>query len=227
MAKILKSKGADTIHFCTCTFARREDGKWVAGGGFCDHVDTILQRISSEADCMRQGDGPIAGGVSAPGIRVSLVGGQSMSDEFETFAQNLQANIFEETKEDWGEKAYERLRNPLYMGVMHDADGEASLRGRCGDQMQIFLKFDGERVAEASFFTDGCGPSLVCGSFAAEMARGKAPEELFEISGEIILSAVGGLPQDHDHCAFLAAETLQAAANDYLIRTRRGLNHDT
>lgn len=48
MAKILKSKGADTIHFCTCTFARREDGKWVAGGGFCDHVDTILQHISSE-----------------------------------------------------------------------------------------------------------------------------------------------------------------------------------
>lgn len=48
LAKILKSKGADTIHFCTCTFAHREDGKWVAGDGFCDHVDGILERVSSQ-----------------------------------------------------------------------------------------------------------------------------------------------------------------------------------
>lgn len=48
MASILKSKGADTIHFCTCTFARKEDGQWVAGDGFCDHVDEILQRIARQ-----------------------------------------------------------------------------------------------------------------------------------------------------------------------------------
>jgi len=50
MGKILKSKGAETIHFCTCIFAHREDGKWVAGGGFCDHLDTLLRRLSKEAD---------------------------------------------------------------------------------------------------------------------------------------------------------------------------------
>ncbi len=49
MAKILKSKGADTIHFCTCTFAHREGGKWVEGEGFCDHVDDILAQVSREA----------------------------------------------------------------------------------------------------------------------------------------------------------------------------------
>lgn len=141
-----------------------------------------------------------------------------MRDEFEAFAQSLQENIFEETKRDWGEQAYQRWRNPLYMGVLQDAHGQASLRGSCGDQMQIYLKFDGQGVAEASFQTDGCGPSLVCGSFAAEMAHGKTPEELFDITGESILAAVGSLPPDHEHCAFLAAETLQAAANDYLIR---------
>lgn len=48
MGKILKSKGAEAIHFCTCTFAHRENGKWVAGGGFCNHPDTILQRLSRE-----------------------------------------------------------------------------------------------------------------------------------------------------------------------------------
>ena len=49
LGKILKAKGAEAIHFCTCTFAHREDGKWVAGGGFCDHVDALLERVSNEA----------------------------------------------------------------------------------------------------------------------------------------------------------------------------------
>ncbi len=47
-AKILKSKGANTIHFCTCTFAHKEGGRWVLGDGFCDHLDTLMDRISKE-----------------------------------------------------------------------------------------------------------------------------------------------------------------------------------
>ena len=50
LGKILKNKGAEAIHFCTCTFAHKEDGKWTVGGGFCDDVDAILQRLSTEAD---------------------------------------------------------------------------------------------------------------------------------------------------------------------------------
>ncbi|MDD5451894.1 MAG: iron-sulfur cluster assembly scaffold protein [Desulfovibrionales bacterium] len=141
-----------------------------------------------------------------------------MTDDLDAFVQQLQSGIFEETMREWGEKAYQRWRNPSYLGAMDDADGKASLRGSCGDQMQIYLKVDAHRVTRASFLTDGCGPSVVCGSFAAEMSLGKDPEGLFEISGEAILSAIGGLPKDHEHCAFLAAETLQAAANDYLVR---------
>jgi predicted metal-binding protein len=49
LAKILKAKGAEVVHWCTCTFARREEGKWVLGGGFCDHADALLERISREA----------------------------------------------------------------------------------------------------------------------------------------------------------------------------------
>ena len=49
LAKILKSKGAERIHFCTCTFARREDGKWVMGGGFCNDLNMLLRRLSKEA----------------------------------------------------------------------------------------------------------------------------------------------------------------------------------
>lgn len=46
LAKILKAKGAEAIHFCTCAFAKKGEDGWVAAdGGFCDHPDAIIQRI--------------------------------------------------------------------------------------------------------------------------------------------------------------------------------------
>ena len=50
LSKILKSKGAEAIHFCTCTFAAKKEGQWTEGNGFCDHVDNILENISKNAD---------------------------------------------------------------------------------------------------------------------------------------------------------------------------------
>ena len=49
LSKILKAKGAEAIHFCTCTFAKKTDEGWVANnGGFCDNIDKIIERITQE-----------------------------------------------------------------------------------------------------------------------------------------------------------------------------------
>lgn len=45
LAKILKSKGAKAIHFCTCTFASKGQGGWkMDQGGFCSDVDALMQQ---------------------------------------------------------------------------------------------------------------------------------------------------------------------------------------
>ena len=49
LAKILKSKGAQAVHFCTCTFAHKEEGKWVMDDGSCPNIDSFLQEMSKEA----------------------------------------------------------------------------------------------------------------------------------------------------------------------------------
>jgi len=139
-----------------------------------------------------------------------------MSDEFDDFARNLQEQIFEETKDTYGIAAFERWRNPLYMGAIDNPDGYARVTGPCNDTMEIFLRFEQDRVAKASFQTDGCGSSTVCGSFAAEMAHGKTPDELLDVTGEAILKKLGGLPKEDEHCAFLAGETLQEALSNYM-----------
>ena len=143
-----------------------------------------------------------------------------MGNDFDQFVHQLQNHIFEETKKVFGKKVYERWRHPLYMEVLADPDGHAKIKGKCGDSIEIFLKFENNRVTKAAFQADGCGPSVVCGSYAAEMAIGKDTVEITEITGDRILKKCDGLPEENEHCAFLAAETLQEALHNYIIRTR-------
>jgi len=138
-----------------------------------------------------------------------------MPDNLDNFLKELQDKIFEDTIRDYGQKVFERWCNPLYMRPMENPDGYARITGPCGDTMEIFLRLKKGKVSEASFQTDGCGPSIVCGSLAAELALGKKPDEIREITNETILEALGGLPEESQHCALLAANTLREAIDRY------------
>jgi nitrogen fixation NifU-like protein len=137
-------------------------------------------------------------------------------DRLDEFLDNLQEKIFDDARRAYGEKGFQRWRNPLYRGRMENCDAHARIKGKCGDTMEIYLKFGNNRIRHASYFTDGCASSGLCGSFAAELAIGKDPDELIEITGGSVLEAIGRLPEEDRHCADLAAETLQAAVANYM-----------
>jgi nitrogen fixation NifU-like protein len=139
-------------------------------------------------------------------------------DELDEFIDKMQTQIFKETRETYGEVACQRWLNPLYMGPMEKPDGYARVTGPCGDTMEIFLRFENDQVREASFMTDGCGGSAVCGSFAVELAIGRTPDKLIEVTGEEILKVLGRFPKEDQHCCFLAAGTLQEALKEYISR---------
>lgn len=47
LAKILKSKGAEAIHFTTCTFAKKTEKGWDhEPGGFCPQIGSMAERVS-------------------------------------------------------------------------------------------------------------------------------------------------------------------------------------
>jgi predicted metal-binding protein len=48
LCRILKEKGVEIIHFCTCTFAREGQEQWIEGEGLCHHVDELMERIHKE-----------------------------------------------------------------------------------------------------------------------------------------------------------------------------------
>ncbi len=135
--------------------------------------------------------------------------------------QELKGKMLKEEEDFFSPSAYERWLNPIYRGSIDNPHGHARLTGKCGETIEISLKFDREHVSQAAFQTDGCAAITVCGSFAAEMAIGKSPEEVLEITGETIMETVGSFPKEEAHCAFLAAETLQEAIDDYMRKQRR------
>jgi predicted Fe-Mo cluster-binding NifX family protein len=65
------------------------------------------------------------------------------------------------------------------------------------------------------------GPAPFAVLSRAELAQGRSPEEITEITGELIISVLGGLPEEDHRCAFFAAQTLQEALDHYMKKQRR------
>ena len=147
-----------------------------------------------------------------------------MSDNIDAFVEQFQEMMLDEAKQTFGEIAFQRWQNPLYMGVISDADTVAHVTGSCGDSMVIYMKFENGRVINAVFQTDGCAPTIICGSFAAELALNKSADEVMDISGEDIMAQFGGLPEEHEHCATLAAGALYEAVHRYMVKQARREN---
>ncbi len=116
----------------------------------------------------------------------------------------------------YSETVMDHARNPRNVGNIAKCDGFGQDEGECGDTLAIWLSVEKNRISNATFWTDGCGTSIACGSMVTELAKNNSVDEALRISPEIILKALGGLPEDHVHCAVLAANTLKKALDNYL-----------
>ena len=135
-----------------------------------------------------------------------------MSATWEQFEELIK----EEMRKVYSEIAIDHAMDPRNVGNMESADGFAKITGPCGDTMEVWLKVSNETIIEATFMTDGCGTSIASGSMVTEMAKEKSIIEARKIDQQDVLSALDGLPEESQHCALLAANTLKAAIRDYL-----------
>jgi len=130
--------------------------------------------------------------------------------------QKFEELIKKEMRKKYSETVVEHSMDPRNLGELEDANGFARVTGPCGDTMSIWLKINGDTIINASFMTDGCGTTIASGSMVTEMVKGKKISEAQKITQSDVLDALGGLPQESEHCALLAANTLKAAIKDYL-----------
>jgi len=127
----------------------------------------------------------------------------------------LESLVMAEMGELYSQAVIDHAVNPRNVGSMADADAHACVVGPCGDNMEMWLKVRNGRVINATFWTDGCGTTIACGSMAMELTKGKTLGQALAISAEVIVKNLGGLPEDSIHCAGLASSTLKKAVIEY------------
>jgi len=107
-------------------------------------------------------------------------------------------------------------KNPRNIGPLKFYNGHYRLTGPCGDTREFWVRVQQRQVEAVGFVTDGCDSSLACGSMATEMAKGKTLEQVMDYEPADLLELLGGLPEEHAHCAYLAISTLIKSCENYL-----------
>ena len=136
-----------------------------------------------------------------------------MTSSWEKFKELIK----DELKKVYSETVVEHSTNPRNVGDIEDATGFAKVTGPCCDTMEIWPQVNNDAISDASFMTDGCGTTIASGSMVTEMAKGRSVFHAQKISQQDVLNALDGLPEESQHCALLAANTLKEAVKDYLI----------
>ena len=111
-------------------------------------------------------------------------------------------------------------RNPRNFGKIESPD--IVLRESnplCGDEIEIHVKFDGDKVKDIKFNGKGCAISQASASMLTEMVMGKSLEDMKKVGKEDILESLGlpNLGPARIKCALLSLKTLKLGVYSYLI----------
>jgi nitrogen fixation NifU-like protein len=109
--------------------------------------------------------------------------------------------------------------NPRNVGEIDHPDGVGVVGDpECGDQFKVWIRVEGEILAEVKYKVFGCPAAVATCSMMSELATGKTVDEAYELDDLDILVALGGLPQSKEHCSNHAATALHRAIDDYVFR---------
>jgi nitrogen fixation NifU-like protein len=103
---------------------------------------------------------------------------------------------------------------PSNLGTIEPPSGRALGVGQCGDSVEVTLRVAGERIVDIRHQPRGCAFTIACASAMSELARNRTLEQALDISPQDVEAELGGLPEDHLHCARLAVNTLGEAIAD-------------
>jgi len=108
------------------------------------------------------------------------------------------------------ERLLDHFRNPRSVGELPPPAIRVDVTNpACGDMLRLFARFEGDRVAEASYQTRGCTASIAAGSALVEWMAGKSRTELKALTPAIIEEAVGGLEPASKHAAVLCVDAVK------------------
>ena len=107
----------------------------------------------------------------------------------------------------------DHYRNPRGHGVIDGADAEAEgMNPLCGDEVSIWVDFDGDTISDVKFSGRGCAISQAATSMLTEMVQGKTATHVATLDKDELLEEIGiELTPIRLKCAMLGLTTLKVA----------------
>ena len=139
---------------------------------------------------------------------------EQQASELDRLVESIMVVIDAEDSKIYSRQVIDEFKDPANVGMVGNPDGIGIADGLCNDTMEITLKLEGNRISKCMFFTDGCGATIACGSRLTRMAIGRTVDEALAIRPEDLEKALGGLPEEHKHCASLAVIALRNAVRN-------------
>jgi len=104
----------------------------------------------------------------------------------------------------------DHFQNPRNAGELPGATAKIEVSNPvCGDVLQLAVRVEGERIAEARFLCRGCTTSIACASLLTEQLRGRTLVEARSLTARTLSESLGGLPPATFHGAELAADAVE------------------
>src|SRR6195256_6900108 len=89
----------------------------------------------------------------------------------------------------------DHFKNPRNAGELPGATSKVEVSNPvCGDVLQLTVRIEGERIAEARFLCRGCTTSIACASLLTEQLRDRTLTEARALTAESLSQSLGGLP---------------------------------
>ena len=140
---------------------------------------------------------------------------EKKGSDLDELVQNIMTILDAEDARIYSKEVIAEFKDPANVGTLEDADGRGVADGLCNDTMEICIKMEEGRIARCVFFTDGCGATIACGSRLTKKAIGMDVDDAMTIRPEDLIAELGGLPDDHKHCATLAVIALRNAVRNF------------
>ncbi len=117
-----------------------------------------------------------------------------------------------------GKNFFTHANTPQNLGRLAGPDGTGTAVGQCGDSITVDLQVEGDVIKDIKVDPKGCLFTRACASAVSELVKGRKLAAALQVEPEDVERVLGGLPEDHMHCARLAVNTLGEAVSDVLGR---------
>jgi len=116
----------------------------------------------------------------------------------------------------YSNKAIALYVNNVNVGKLENPTVVTTFLGSCGDLIKLYLKINEKNIIEdATFYYLGCPGSASSASAMTTLLKGKTIDQAKKMTGNDILTELGGLPKSKLDCTTLSIKTLRKAIAEY------------